>query len=81
MPRGRGAPPRPVARAPLAKAKESKKPSSSRRRRESSDSEEDKPGPADAFYEAENAVAPEDAGGAKARRFDVSFSFFLRLMF
>ena len=74
MPRGRGAPPRPVARAPIAKAtKATKKPSSRGRSREDSDDDDDRPGPADAFYEAEDVVAPEDAGGAKARRFDVSF--------
>ena len=74
MPRGRGAPPRPVARAPIAKATTIKKSSSHRRsRQDDSDDEDDRPGPADAFYEAEDAVAPEDAGGASAMRFDVSF--------
>lgn len=72
MPRGRGAPPRPVARAPTAKAKATKKPSRRRSRDDSDD--DDRPGPADAFYEAEDVVAPEDAGGAKAMRFDVSFA-------
>lgn len=77
MPRGRGAQPRPVARAPVAKA--TKK---SRRRRSDyeDEDEEDRPGPADAFYEAEDIVAPEDAGGNSARRFDVSFVLFLLIV-
>ena len=78
MPRGRGAEPRPAGRvAPVAKAKATKR--SSRRRRD--DSDEDLPGPADAFYEAEDVVAPEDAGGALARRFDVSFRLVLFFFF
>ena len=75
MPRGRGAQPRPVARAPIGKTKATKR-SSRRRPRDDSDGgdDDDRPGPADAFYEAEDVVAPEDAGGASARRFDVSFA-------
>lgn len=83
MPRGRGAEPRPAGRiAPVAKAKATKatKRSSSRRAREDSE-DDDRPGPADAFYEAEDVVAPEDAGGASARRFDVSFRFELFFFF
>lgn len=67
MPRGRGAQPRPVARGPT------ETPKKSRRRQSRYEDEDDMPGPADAFYEAEDIVAPEDAGGASARRFDVSF--------
>lgn len=89
MPRGRGAQPRPASR-PQA-AGRTKKPFFPRRRNDSNinlkkndyyssdgdGDDDDKPGPADKFYEADDGLAPEDAGGASARRFDVRlFCFF-----
>jgi len=79
MPRARGAQPRPANRPQAAGRK--KKPSFPPRRRNDANgnakrndfsSGDDEHGPADQFYEADDALAPEDAGGAASRRFDVS---------
>ena len=73
MPRGRGARRGPWPARPRPD-KEGEEEAFSRGGRSDDSDDDDRPGPADAFYEAEDVVAPEDAGGATAMRFDVSFA-------